>query len=489
VEGREGGQGGKGILSAGHEVLCDLHIMDGSEGGGSSSMLLLHSLRQSADLKRRLREHMVEEGMISRDEARRLHAMENGIFGGGGTPGILRAVPGHGVIGGGGGGGSSSSMSLDAAPVFTGTWFDQLMLKVSGAANNARKGSKYYGNAVRSVRDDAMRFMGWKDVDAVRAAENSASAELILTGDVKNVVLGGRQATQIMLDFWSDRNFMFTPFDFGGTLNTDANGNFPPGLQPSILTFSKDYVESLRSSKMFKEVDHDLYISTAAFVDLARCPVVFCIPDSLFHSILGLIGRREKSRADDHDFEEWYDNSMAADLNLPYMREVVDTAAVTKANLMQLRASFMVSPDSKIVDKILLDKFQDLRDYFDMQFMPWVDLILTHIQPGDGFDKLKNDTKHMDDLKNMLVQSMMPPTSVEACIEQASPENAAHQGESNGRHAQRLDLYYANLVHGTSVKSPSGRYGGPTTRWSIQSLTRAPSLTSCGPGSRRCCRG
>jgi hypothetical protein len=426
-------------------------------------MLLLHSLRQSADLKRRLREHMVEEGMISRDEARRSHAMENGIFLGGGTPAILRAVPGHGVIGGGGGGGgSSSSMSLDVAPVFTGAWFDQLMLKVSGAANNARKGSKYYGNAVWSVRDDVMRFMGWKDVDAARAADNSASAQQILTSDVKTAALTSGNASQCIADFWWERNLMFTPFDFGGTLNTYANGNLPPGLQPSILTFSKDYVQSLRSQKIFKEVDHDLYISTAAFVDLARCPVVFCIPDSSFHSILCLIGRRDKNRADDNDFAEWYNNNLAADLNLPYMREVVDTAAATKANLMQLRASFMVSPDSKIVDMTLLDKFQNLRDYFDMEFMPWVDLILTHMQPGDGFDELKNDTKQMDGLKNVLIQSMMPPMSVETCIQQASAERmAALKGESTGRQAQLLDLYYANLVHGASVKVPLGEIWRP----------------------------
>ncbi len=64
------------------------------------------------------------------------------------------------------------------------------------------------------------------------------------------------------------------------------------------MTFSTDFVESLWSTEMFKEVDLDLYISTAAFVDLARCQVVFCIPNDSFYSMLCLIGRTEANCPD-----------------------------------------------------------------------------------------------------------------------------------------------------------------------------------------------
>ncbi len=417
--------------------------MQGITSDDYADMHLVRSLRNCTDLRGRLRQHMVDEGMITREEARQSHAMENGLFGrasAGATP-----PPVWQLLESGGGGGAQ------AAPVFTGGFFEQVRQLLWNTAKRAERGAKYSAQVVQTARDNVNRFMGVEVGDEARAEKFREDADRILLSDIKTSLTD----QQLVVDFWYERSLAFAPFEFGGRMNTDANGILPVGQQ-SIATFSKSFVESLRSDNHYLIVNTGTYISTAAFVDLARCEAVFCIPDSSLENILAYIGRIKDNVNDDNKFAAWYNGIVNHENAVDTMAHVADMGAAMKASLMQLRAFFMIS-DSCMPASV--PNMMELRDYFDMGFNPWIDLIMTHLNPK--FNALKGNSNKMAEFTSGVVRGMAPSRSVESFVEEIANRYLEKQGGDTGRKAQQLDLYYANLVHGASIKVPLGEIWRP----------------------------
>jgi hypothetical protein len=102
--------------------------------------------------------------------------------------------------------------------------------------------------------------------------------------------------------------------------------------------------------------------------------------------------------------------------------------------------------------KLSIDRNQReaLSAYFDMDFIPWIELVIQNI-PDSAKDHLKDPLARETFMKE-IIQMCYPPPSISACIN----ENIQymHMGNDNNHKAQRMDMYYANLVHGASIKVP-----------------------------------
>jgi hypothetical protein len=223
-----------------------------------NSESMLHTWERNRRLRGMLRKHMVEEGIISREEARQLHAMEHGLFGNSvrerdGGAMFLNQAPGD---------------SQEGYTIATGSFFTDVIECMKDMANGIINGSNALIYRARGNMNASANQAGGPIVPAARAnAQSQQMAKNILTNNI--TLIPAQNGQQIVSDFWILYRDAFMPREFGGKIIPNAGALHP--------TFSVAYIESLRNVKEFKQIAVDKFISTAAFVDLARCPVVFCM--------------------------------------------------------------------------------------------------------------------------------------------------------------------------------------------------------------------
>ena len=373
----------------------------------------MHIWDRDRRIKTKLREHMVEEGMISREQARLSHAMEHGLF-------------------------PTPPADNNSTAATTGLGIFDIFQSVRDAVAGARNGPNN-NSAANAVANNAPNLAALNTGNRNNFDDSKQKAKYIQ----QNVIRGNAQYNALVSDFWITYRDSFTPVEFGGELNMDIQSN-------THVTLSVDFVESLRSKEHFKRLTTVNFISTAAFVDLCRCPVAFIIPDSALSFLASMTSRNMISHKDEPLFGKWMaDNQIDIVDNTTYdfASMVYDLqGAALKGALMQLRSCFILSRELSI-DR---NQREALSAYFDMDFIPWIELVMQNI-PDSMQDTLKDPHDREDFIKD-IIQMCYPPPSVSSCINENI--QSMHIGTDNNHKAQRMDMYYANLVHGASIKVP-----------------------------------
>jgi hypothetical protein len=146
------------------------------------------------------------------------------------------------------------------------------------------------------------------------------------------------------------------------------------------------------------------------------------------------------------DFKEWLDKNKESTTTTEdlYIQAgyVINFGAIIKMNLMQLRTCFMAVD---MYDDLAQDR-QEMMDFFNMDYVSWLDLLKTH----DVEFTNENPIKH----REAVIQILRQDPSIEDSIDMRKDLIAKHANSDPGRNAQRMDMYYSNLVHGAAVRVP-----------------------------------
>ncbi len=189
----------------------------------------LHSMAQSSDMRKRLREYMTEEGMLQPpSSSSRLHVRQTALD------------PNH-----------SDVMVL-------GTDVSNMLTMLSNRVNNS----------FSSIR-------AWFGFDDNKLNAAATIAQRIHSSNLRD----DNTHVRLLVDILEAQANAVTPFDFDGWFNMDASS--AALINNGFNTFTVEYLESLKSTERFIEFPAGFFMSMGAFVDMARCPILFCIDDEL----------------------------------------------------------------------------------------------------------------------------------------------------------------------------------------------------------------
>ena len=240
----------------------------------------------------------------------------------------------------------------------------------------------------------------------------------------------------------------FTLFEMDGCFNeaVETHVNYADGGPGTF--FSMDYVHRLCSLKHFHMMPMGGFISTAALIDLCRCPVVFAMEDDNLLNVVTLLCRTsDQHTTADVEWNLWIDTNRNRvknddlDKESAKLLQVYNGGSLMKRGLMRLRSQFLNNTAIETPDS------QAVRDFFDMDYDLWFKYIFdTHSLLPKPF--IQEDI-------HTFKQLTAPCSRVNACVMHLAREVVHVPPEENVRHvAQQQDLFYANLVHGASVRVP-----------------------------------
>lgn len=314
---------------------------------------------------------------------------------------------------------------------------------------NLRRAQNAVGMVTSAVR--TMLRLSDTDVAAVTAqADAVISANLLLSPDQKDLVVQH-------FDYFFNR-MCLRELSMGGdgVLNMD-----PATLQPidrgaalaaTEPTLSVEYLEFLRAQKNYVPIHGDAFLSLKGFIDLARCPVLFSIDvDAAAMLISSLI--RLDTDGDDTELAEWrtrgnmLDGFQAAYKVVPVL--IFDRYEMLRAALARFRCCFVLSNERPQPTMRPAPNRQKLLEYFDMELVPWLDKLYESL----NMEALRAYPSP-DAWKAAMIENMLPAKSVRDLIVENAKLTVAKGEVDHQYRAQQLDLYYANLVHGASVRAP-----------------------------------
>jgi hypothetical protein len=266
------------------------------------------------------------------------------------------------------------------------------------------------------------------------------------------------QATEMNenVRIWDAVHARFLPYKLGGYFNLDAKLQLLQSQGATVNTLTSSFLKSLRDYKEFKKVDKNMWISMAAFIDLARCPAVFCLDNQSLRYLLNMVCKRpgQETKACNAAFKEWLQNNppeseSVEDEYYEKANYIYNTTELVRASLMQLKACFsLVALDSTSAER------QEIQTFFNMDYSEWLKLL---VEQHSSFPEYNTPTK-----MNGLVFSLQMEKEVKDAITINHAMAAEFLGMDFGRKAQQLDLYYANLVHGAAIKVPLGEIWCPS---------------------------
>jgi hypothetical protein len=282
--------------------------------------------------------------------------------------------------------------------------------------------------------------------DLVKAeADNIKAANFV--GDTASALHFGNSLASY------DRQFKLWECD--GWFNIDHASQAAFNINPeNVPTLSIVFVKSLSSDAHFHQVDIDLFVSTEFIMHMARCPAVRSMNPLLIYRIMNICGF--KSTSTDQKFQTWYGH-MNRDSEWSVAREklvrlfnVMHVGALFQRGLCMIYSNFLVNQD---VNEANNNPFKLLQDYFNMELLSWKQ----GIQGMEAARRATEPTDANEDPGFDVNQFPIPPSVVswvKNFSETVSAGEVQHRASSSRIQAQQLDLYYANLVHGASVKVP-----------------------------------
>ena len=236
----------------------------------------------------------------------------------------------------------------------------------------------------------------------------------------------------------------FRPFQLSGTFNTDQNEE--PIQGTTSVTFTKEFLLSMKRNDQFVMLPLLGYISWDCFLHLCRSPVFFCIDTEilekfLIHMQFFPVNDPDQESDEYSVFAEWYRSIGRAKFMMQKkdfctLYNMFGCAELVRRAVMNLRSLFLTrgtTQDSR--------RQQDLYEFFNMEYQPWRHGFF------EFFRKYINPT-------GSLSGYIIPFSSVEHMVsEYATKTNTERAAEEDAKiEAQRLDLFYANLVHGAAVR-------------------------------------
>ena len=373
----------------------------------NSSAHRLFNMQEYAVQKKRIRESMEEEGMIVQRQQQRhlMHLAQSNNHGSG--------FNGNGVG--------------DDAPVATGP---AILTNIMS----------YFIKPKETIRRAAVRT--GLIPDRVMELAQTDAATLLPSNLMADS--GGRAVSfaNMLADF--DRTFV--PVQLGGTFNTVGNEElFPENTDSSPATFSVEFLQSINLQNQFIMLPGTEFISWSCFLHLCRSPVLFCMDTEELEAGLAAMYLYPLSDpaqdSDDYEaFQEWHTEVGKAKfdpLNRTFLTlfHMFGNGALVQRAAMNLRSLFLtrgLTQDSR--------QKQDLYEFLNMEYQAWR-------QGFQEYMRLIPKGTNVDVV-------FRPYVSVASMAhEHVMSENKERAAEENDRvEAQRLDLFYANLVHGAAVR-------------------------------------
>jgi hypothetical protein len=246
----------------------------------------------------------------------------------------------------------------------------------------------------------------------------------------------------------------------GGQLNVDELTGNAIAMKAAV-TLSRAYLDELRTkSDVFKAMHGGTFISIKAFVDLARCPVIFSVgPDAaalLISSVLFVEDDRTKNTAFDTWLRASQQGMVTQALGGIVLFEqqysispvlIFDRYEMIRTALMRFRCGFTLSNERSAANPV--KERAAIAQFFDMDLNSWVKTLYESTSP---FAKEKYKT--LEEWTDAVVEHILPPKSVRDIMVQNMRLAVVKSGPQVETQAQQLDLFYANLVHGASVRTP-----------------------------------
>ncbi len=250
----------------------------------------------------------------------------------------------------------------------------------------------------------------------------------------------------------------FTLYEMEGDFNIDSDNssNIARGLDESF--FSREYVLEVASNQHFHMLPNCKFISNCAIIDLCRCPVVFVMDDDKLGELVDSMSISVEKANLQPDFHTWLQTIDERNVNSEQQRVeslkllyAYSFGSLMKRALMRIRSYFTNGLN------IESNKSQEVRDHFNMNYTLWVRLLaekyVINIDP--------NDKEDMDNL----FQLTAPCSTVNMCVaELLNRASYVPPEEAMKLKAQEQDLFYANLVHGSSVRIPLADIWAPNNQ-------------------------
>lgn len=292
-------------------------------------------------------------------------------------------------------------------------------------------------------------------VDALNTPEQGMDADV---EDLSGIEAASDKIRQLSKVADITRNFdrKFTLFHMDGDFNADNKGNrdgiyaHSPPITDSTFVFSREYLQSLRRDDYFVRVAYDFYISTAAIIDLCRSPAFFALSHESGTNLLKAICRQHATKdTRGESFSSWVDsvgNLLEEDANLMANQTMLfDLLSMVRRGVCILRSTFLLSRLVKDEARV-----RDLKDYLSMEYDVWIREILKNHwktekgadQTADDIDDVVTGMMHVDPVIEMMVRS----------VDKVREEEAV--SEHRALAPIKMDLFYANLVHGAAVRIP-----------------------------------
>lgn len=326
---------------------------------------------------------------------------------------------------------------------------EQVQMGAGGLADTwyvVRRYMRRAANAVGMVRSAARALLRMSDITIhMQRADAVLKANLL-----QDESLDDRAYVQDHFRYFFDHMGLYE-LSIDGELNFDRVNPIQRGaaLDADVPTLSVEYLEFLRGAKHYVPIHADAFMSLKGFIDLARCPVLFSINiDAATMLIASLI--RIDTDADDLEFAAWRNlpgNNVGFYVGyntVPLL--IFDRYEMLRAALMRFRCCFTLSNERPPTSPA--ENRQGLLEYFDMELMPWLEKLYESLNT-DALRAYPNP----DAWKAAMIENMLPSKSVRDLIVENANLTVA-KGEVDHQHrAQQLDLYYANLVHGASVRT------------------------------------
>ena len=418
----------------------------------------LFSLQTYAAQKRRLREHMEEEGMIQRrredpsvDERRRRIDL----------PHALNAE------------GTSASFSHDSAEDYVTTGFWPFGRRAAG--NAAAAAGNAAGNAAAVVRNVAAAagraVMGPREPPYIAGA---AAAQDLMSKNISQDMASADTVSNALAQFdkhfmprelqgqWVNSFFVHAPFlhlaaaSVAGYLNTDNSEDALPENNNNI-TFSREFLQSISLKEKFVMTPQGTFITWAAFIHLCKCEAVLALSDKSMLAIL--ISMSYNPEDMDAVFDAWceevgrskYMTNYDLDKQTTMINIMFGSVALMKRAITNFRSVFLIQGENKSLQQ------GDLAIFLNMDYQVWLRELWDEHVPTCRKAECQNNFE-------IFFRKVGTPASAAIRMVQVHAEaQMALHGTSNDvfEEAQRLDLFYANLVHGAAVRVPMSEVWTP----------------------------
>lgn len=251
----------------------------------------------------------------------------------------------------------------------------------------------------------------------------------------------------------------YTTFELGGTFNIRDDGlaayndnadGFP--------LWSREYIQSLRSFDHYKLIHDFQCISTAAAIDLCRCPAIFAMGDETLISIILTVSfayHLEGLSQAQNEFLRTDRYRVSAYESLVVSAVQGDASCIRQA----LRTLIGCLSCGEAVDRAAA---RAVDDYFNMEFEPWLGMLFANHVAGSPAQRYMAPTMSVVTEREYAYE-IVAAASMRGAVQQYVMRATAHGLEADmpDEKARQLDLYYANLVHGAAVRIPLAEVWSP----------------------------